>query len=762
MVGKFTSVVCPVCATDLGCDTNKATLHVNRCLDKIIHGSVDARDVPLENASDESPRDYAMVQHPSIESDIASLEPMNEDENASSLEEQKDSGIDYSLSSTEQCARDVKPPTIFSPEPPEPISELVVEIHPIYKAEKGYSADMDVKEATFGDDDDDDDKFVEAETGKDDSIDGGAKENTFDDDIDKFVEAEEDHSVDFAARKSIPCEDGDKLVDDLKEHRNCSPQVENDDTPFADWNSEADSEEEQLWNAIDLAASTTTSGDANKLANAERLLEHIAATLTPKPYTSRESPEPNDPEESNTVVPTGNTGTGFPIAPGRKCPWYKKMPQTTFSVDAFMYGRIEGIQAYFLSHFHADHYGGLNKNFNYGPIYCSVATGNLVIQRLRVNPEFVIKLPMETPVEVMGNRVTLIDANHCPGAVLFLFEIPTSGGKLLRYLHTGDFRAHKSHLEHPLVRAGRLDIIYLDTTYCRPSHRFPSQEEVVEAIVELTNRVCMLGQTVQHVVVSGGEARPARKQNAAASMLQKWVGWTGLNGVGGLKKSTDGTLKQKSRTLVLCGSYTIGKEKVFVAIAKALGTTIFTSSEKRRVLHALHDPELTGLLSTAPYDSAVHVVSMRGLKAEEVKDYMMHHKLCEGFDAVICIRPTGWTYRPSANAPAGPLERYHVGSLRPSHSTIHVQQMPPKAKGSKSRRGSTPSVGPIKTKSVPISTIPLPYSEHSSFDELQEFITTLAASKGGVGKVIPTVRGSKIHEIDDWCRKWLEEGRRSV
>jgi hypothetical protein len=93
-----------------------------------------------------------------------------------------------------------------------------------------------------------------------------------------------------------------------------------------------------------------------------------------------------------------------------------------FAVDAFRYGRVEGIKGYFLtyipiynpdySHFHSDHYGGMTANWSHGPIYCSSITGSLVLQQIKVNPEYVIKLPMYQTVNIEGIDVTLIDANQ--------------------------------------------------------------------------------------------------------------------------------------------------------------------------------------------------------------------------------------------------------------------------------------------------------------------------------------------------------------
>ena len=51
-------------------------------------------------------------------------------------------------------------------------------------------------------------------------------------------------------------------------------------------------------------------------------------------------------------------------------------------VDGFQFASSKLTSVYFLTHFHADHYGGLKRGWDCGVIYCSLATAKLVHAKL--------------------------------------------------------------------------------------------------------------------------------------------------------------------------------------------------------------------------------------------------------------------------------------------------------------------------------------------------------------------------------------------
>lgn len=206
----------------------------------------------------------------------------------------------------------------------------------------------------------------------------------------------------------------------------------------------------------------------------------------------------------------------------RKAPFYKVLQGMPIAVDAFRYGKIPSVTAYFLTcvvllytipnlqrisrHAHADHYTNLSSSWKNGPIYCSEGTANLIIYMLSVDKKWVHPLPMDVPTiipDTGGVRVTLIEANHCPGSCLFFFEGPQTVDagdstyksphvgtlRIFRYLHCGDFRASPRHVLHPAVKGKRIDHVYLDTTYLDPKYTFPPQPLIISACAELAKRI---------------------------------------------------------------------------------------------------------------------------------------------------------------------------------------------------------------------------------------------------------------------------------
>lgn len=220
------------------------------------------------------------------------------------------------------------------------------------------------------------------------------------------------------------------------------------------------------------------------------------------------------------------------LKPDRSAPFYKILEGMPIAVDAFCYGAIPHVKAYFLSHAHSDHYTQLNGAWTHGPIYCSRTTANLIILKLGVDKKWVKPLDFDQLVQlphVPGPvTVTMMDANHCPGSSIFLFEGPQTlpnaafknSNRVFRYLHCGDFRASPAHLEHPAMQRKRMDIIYLDTTYCDPKYQFPAQEQVISACAELIRGFVREGDqdALKRGFKDGAQTLKSEK------MIKSWLG----------------------------------------------------------------------------------------------------------------------------------------------------------------------------------------------------------------------------------------------
>ncbi|KAK2717003.1 hypothetical protein QYM36_007219, partial [Artemia franciscana] len=179
------------------------------------------------------------------------------------------------------------------------------------------------------------------------------------------------------------------------------------------------------------------------------------------------------------------------------CPPFKLIKGTPFAVDAFSYGSLPGVTAYFLSHFHYDHYIGLTRRFS-SPIYCSKITGKLAILKLGLSPASVRIIDLNQTITLDNIDVTALESNHCPGAVMFLFKLPTGR----RILHTGDFRACEEMEKISILREEPIEAVYLDTTFCDDFYNFPLQKKVIDVAVAIAEKKYNMNKKLLIVVGS--------------------------------------------------------------------------------------------------------------------------------------------------------------------------------------------------------------------------------------------------------------------
>ncbi|KAJ7546668.1 hypothetical protein O6H91_08G049800 [Diphasiastrum complanatum] len=255
-----------------------------------------------------------------------------------------------------------------------------------------------------------------------------------------------------------------------------------------------------------------------------------------------------------TNLKRGRGGLGYSgIAGLKEIPQWMCIPGTRFRVDAFRYLTGDCCH-WFLTHFHTDHYQGLTKGFRYGKIYCSLITARLVNMRIGIPWDKLQPIPLNERVQIEGVQVIFLDANHCPGSVIILFELPN--GKNI--LHTGDFRFCTEMANIPVLQKANIHTLMLDTTYCDPQYDFPKQEVVIQFVID---------------------AIQAEAFNP--------------------------------KTLFLIGTYTIGKERLFLEVGKVLQRKVYIGAAKQRMLACMDIPkDYLQWVTSNDQESFIHVVPL--------------------------------------------------------------------------------------------------------------------------------------------------------
>jgi len=231
-----------------------------------------------------------------------------------------------------------------------------------------------------------------------------------------------------------------------------------------------------------------------------------------------------------------------------------------------------------------------------------------IVRELKVSESHIIRCDNGDTV-----TVTPIDANHCPGAAMFLFE-----GSFGRILYTGDFRYCGPMLydiQLNLLCNGNVDVLYLDNTFCDPRCIFPSRED---AVVEM-----------MHIIQSYPEAR------------------------------------------IKIGLRSLGKEQMLVNIARSTGEWIGVSQERYKVLELLCMPNVFKILSSC----RIQVVMISEITARSMTDWNSEQQTVAIIPSGICIGLTHAAF--------------------PQRDDVHV----------------------------------VPYSDHSSYEELQQFVSFIEPHK---------------------------------
>jgi DNA cross-link repair 1A protein len=350
-----------------------------------------------------------------------------------------------------------------------------------------------------------------------------------------------------------------------------------------------------------------------------------------------------------------------------------RLEDLPFEVDRFVErpGRTVVPRFTLLTHAHADHLLGLSTE-SYPPVYCTASTAALASLRTGAPASRFKHISFKVPTKVYADdsprehvaTVTALSANHCFGAAMFVVD-----GSFGRVLHTGDFRYGGCISRDIRPYIGTVDQLLLDCTYCHPSFDFPSQVLVLQQIV-----------------------------TAVTAAWQRGAGDD-----------------------IFIGGDTLGKEELYVAIAKECETRVLVDRARYQTIAAA-DSELA-----SKYFLTLPAIPPRSHLLSIPNSYHGSKTGLKNISAMIHVVPW-WTLSPKL------LSAWEAKTGRRAKAII-------------------PTACPSRLLSDTVR-LHVPYSAHSSFSELREFVRYLRPSRLG-----PTPETSQYTAKDGLCRDpsmWFE------
>ena len=265
-----------------------------------------------------------------------------------------------------------------------------------------------------------------------------------------------------------------------------------------------------------------------------------------------------------------------------------------FLVDSFKY-KTKEYKYFLLSHFHSDHYEGMTKKWSNGIIIGTAITLECVQKQFQTPKQYLHVIELNSPMLFIGKNdeeylVTAINAGHTPGSCCFVIERMSDHKKIL---HVGDFRFDKQLIEdvgwNTFVKDQMIDTLFLDTTYADKQYTFSSRDIVC---------------------------------NDIAKKMQEELG----------------------NTLIVVGSYKIGKEMVAEVIAKKCQLKIQVTKEKYEYIQM------------CKRDLSLYTIEDSCLQLRNKNNGITHlmTELKENggtYDKVIRVEATGWCKKMKCKGP---------------------------------------------------------------------------------------------------------------